>query len=228
MSANDRTGVGPLGPGSIEWGTPPDLYARLHRRYLFDYDPFASHTNAKCDLYSTMEGTCRRCDRGNGSFDPWHTYPAPVSAETPLGSSWERCRGYKQLDALDGLAADWTDRRVFCNPPYATGLIEKCIDKMIAERNRAALIVVLVNAATETGWFQRLNAAAHVEFLPKRVHYIHPPTRCVLRSGELCTHELNAPTKNTPGGQAVALLRAELFDSAEVLAARSQLMLELA
>lgn len=54
MTANDRTGVG---SGSGEWRTPPDLFARLNRRFQFNYDAFASHENALCGSYSTVDGT---------------------------------------------------------------------------------------------------------------------------------------------------------------------------
>lgn len=52
--AQDKTGVG---AGSMEWQTPPELFAWLNRRFQFDYDAFAGHENALCDLYSTVEGT---------------------------------------------------------------------------------------------------------------------------------------------------------------------------
>lgn len=54
MTANDKTGVG---AGSGEWRTPPDLFARLNRRFRFDYDAFASHENTLLPCYSTTEGT---------------------------------------------------------------------------------------------------------------------------------------------------------------------------
>jgi hypothetical protein len=52
--AQDKTGVG---AGSMEWRTPPDLFEWLNRRFQFDYDAFASHENALCDEYSTIDGT---------------------------------------------------------------------------------------------------------------------------------------------------------------------------
>lgn len=69
--ANDRTGVG---SGSAEWGTPPDLFARLNRRFQFTYDAFASHENALCPVYSTVDGTHApgtELDSRDGLTYPW-------------------------------------------------------------------------------------------------------------------------------------------------------------
>lgn len=74
----------------------------------------------------------------------------------------------------DALAQDWSGRRVFANPPYSRGLINLAVDKMIAERNQAEIIVTLIKVDTSTQWWQRLAAHAHIDYLPKRVKYYHP------------------------------------------------------
>lgn len=171
MSANDRTGVG---VGSAEWGTPPDLFATLRRRYAFDYDAFASHGNRLLSRYSTIDGT----------FDAL------------LGAEYGK-PPIKISDAT-GLEYDWTDRRVYMNPPYSRGLIEQCIEKAWSERERASLIVALVPAATETRWFQRwILPYCFVEYLPRRVHYIDPET--------------GIPGGSPPSGSVVAMFRSELM-----------------
>lgn len=172
MSANDKTGVG---AGTVEWQTPPELFARLNRRYQFDYDAFASHKNHLCDEYSTVDGLF---------------WISPDDERYPLIGG-------------DGFVNSWENRRVWVNPPYARGLIEKCATKILEERERAAVIVVLVNAATETAWFRQLAAASFVEYLPQRVAYVHPPFPCK----EGCTHAQGEPTKGSPSGGAVLLLR---------------------
>lgn len=147
MRAHDRTGVG---AGSAEWRTPPDLFARLDRRYQFGYDAFATHENALCDMYSTIEGTFDRQSYTCGEVTSW-----PES----------------------GLTYPWQDLRVFMNPPYSRALIEKCIEKAWNERENAALIVALIPAATETNWFQRyILPYCHIDWLPKRVRCIDPET----------------------------------------------------
>lgn len=165
VSANDRTGVG---NGSSEWQTPPDLFARLHRRYQFDYDAFASHDNALCDVYSTVEGTFQR---------------------TP----GERLQATKD----DGLRADWMDLRVFMNPPYGRDFIGKAVGKAMAERERAAIIVALLPANTDTRWFHQCVAPyADIHFLMRRVRFVNPET------GE--------PGASPPGGSMVVVWRASL------------------
>lgn len=133
--------------------TPDDLYYWLDCRFHFDYDAFASHSNFKtakhCSgmkTYSTIEGTF-------------------VVDVTP--------RAERLVVAEDGLAHDWYGKRVFCNPPYSRGLLSKAIDKMVAERNRAQIIVALVKVDTSTAWWRKLAMYSHVEYLP-RVKYVTP------------------------------------------------------
>ena len=153
LTANDRTGVG---SGSGEWRTPPELFARLNRHFQFDYDAFASHENALCDLYSTIDGTYRAMRASlhmDGSID------------------------HMTRSDEDGLTFPWEGRRVFMNPPYSRGLIEKCVEKAFNERDNAAIIVALLPAATETRWFQRyILPYCHIDWLPKRVRFIDPVT----------------------------------------------------
>lgn len=146
MTANDRTGVG---SGSGEWRTPPDLFARLNRRFQFDYDAFASHENALCDLYSTVDGTYRKLGGGR----------------------------YEQVSDKDGIAFSWENRRTFMNPPYTRGLIEQCVAEAYNERVYAPIIVALIPSATETRWFQRyVLPHCHIDWLPRRVRFIDPVT----------------------------------------------------
>ncbi|MGE0133736.1 MAG: DNA N-6-adenine-methyltransferase [Dehalococcoidia bacterium] len=185
--ANDRTGVG---AGTAEWQTPPDLFARLNRRFQFDYDAFASHENALCDLYSTVDGTYRKLGPG-------------------------RCA---EAGGGDGLEFDWKNLRVFMNPPYSRGVIELCVRKAYLEKERAALIVALIPAATETQWFQRyVLPHCHIDWLPQRVHYVHPPFEC----GPTCQtratpHVLGAPGDGPPGGSVVAVFKSDLMGRGEV------------
>ena len=146
--AQDKTGVG---SGSMEWQTPPELFEWLNRRFEFNYDAFASHENALCDFYSTVDATY---DRDLSVFGE--------------GGRWTE---------EDGLAHSWAGLRVFMNPPYSRGLIEQCIEKAYNERNNAQIIVALIPASTETQWFQKfILPHCHIEFLPRRVRFINPET----------------------------------------------------
>lgn len=40
---------------SNEWYTPQYLFDELNEKYQFTLDPCASHENAKCDKYFTIE-----------------------------------------------------------------------------------------------------------------------------------------------------------------------------
>ena len=184
--AQDKTSVG---AGSMEWQTPPGLFAWLNRQFQFDYDPFASHENALLPLYSTVEGTYERCDN--------------------LGYRNAQGPNHYLRSEASGLEHDWTDLRVFMNPPYSRGLVERCIEKAYNERNNAAIIVALIPASTETHWFQHwILPVCHIEWLPKRVAFIHPPFAC----GPKCQtgtkpHKLGEPGDGPAAGSVVAIFR---------------------
>ncbi len=73
----------------------------------------------------------------------------------------------------DGLSKEWVGR-IFMNPPYASGIIEKFVDKLTASDgvNEA---IVLVNNATETRWFQTLAEKARAVCFPSgRIKFWNP------------------------------------------------------
>ena len=73
---------------------------------------------------------------------------------------------YSEKD--DGLQYDWKGK-VWMNPPYESGLIEKFIDKVV----NCTEAIVLVNNATETKWFQKLaNASKIICFPNSRIKFI--------------------------------------------------------
>lgn len=63
--------------GNTEWGTPPALFERLHRKYCFDYDPASNHDNHLTRMYSTLDGT----------FYSWGR--DPVSNSDGLDFNWD-------------------------------------------------------------------------------------------------------------------------------------------
>lgn len=66
----------------------------------------------------------------------------------------------------DGLAHAWRGS-VFLNPPYARGLIDLFVEKLIDERADYTQAIALVDARTDTGWFQRLGHVATAIAFPK-------------------------------------------------------------
>lgn len=156
MTVHDRTGVG---AGSAEWQTPYDLFVRLNLRFQFDYDAFASHANALCRTYSTVEGTfrkgCRLC----------------LPGDTP-------CSEHEQIDSLDGLRQDWSGRRVFMNPPYSAGLIGRCVAAAARWRNEARVIVAVLPDSRDTRWWDEHVRPYADDYSLGRVRFIHGPENC--------------------------------------------------
>ena len=73
----------------------------------------------------------------------------------------------------DGLLKEWSGR-VWLNPPYSRGLIDRFVIKILTSNLEASL--VLVNSATETGWAQNLmRDATWVFFFNHRIHFLLPP-----------------------------------------------------
>lgn len=69
----------------------------------------------------------------------------------------------------DGLKLDWTDRRVFVNPPWSD--IGPWILKGFS--SRARVVVYVVPARTDTEWFHVLRQhGAEMRLFRKRVHFI--------------------------------------------------------
>lgn len=135
-----------------DFRTPDYLWRWLDWRFDFDFDAAATHQNTKCRMYATQDGTF--------SWDISYRVSL-VREQTP-----EPIRHSNK----DGLTTSWEGRRVFCNPPYSRPLLGQFIDKAIAERDNA-IIVMLVKCDTSTQWWQRLAAHSHIEFL-SRVAYL--------------------------------------------------------
>lgn len=152
-----------VGNGSDEWQTPRDLFERLNDTFRFDYDPFASDANHLTTIYSTIEGSY------------WTT--------------GHRMDG--EAGTQDGLTFPWEGMRVFMNPPYSRGFIEKALRKAADERTRCDLIVALIPANTDTRWWHDIVGpnASHIELLRGRVRFIDPATGC--------------PGGSPPGGSAL-------------------------
>jgi hypothetical protein len=66
----------------------------------------------------------------------------------------------------NGLAQPWRGN-VFLNPPYARGVIDEFVDKLIAERTNYTQAIVLVDNRSDTAWFHQLCGIASAVALPK-------------------------------------------------------------
>lgn len=112
-------------------------------------------------------------------------------ASSPLANRTVRAERFYTVDD-DGLSRPWAGR-VWMNPPYSTGLVERFVLRAVEEFDAGTVTaaVVLTNNATDTRWWQRLAGAAAVVCFPaRRIRFIAP-------AGE----------KNTPlQGQTIAYL----------------------
>ncbi len=78
----------------------------------------------------------------------------------------------------DGLAQPWQGR-VWLNPPFETGAIDRFVVKLIADYQAGAVqqAVILTDAATDTRWFHDLaNTARLVCFTKGRITFTSPLT----------------------------------------------------
>ena len=146
MSANDKTGVG---AGSGEWRTPPELWVRLNRMFAFDYDAFASHENALCKHYSTLEGTFNGSTRDGG--------PSRLSAAT--GLEWVTLGG---------------EGRRFGNPPYSRGFLARATRWFVESRNDFDISVMLLPDARDTVWWRKWVRPYATDYPIGRVRFLRP------------------------------------------------------
>ena len=73
----------------------------------------------------------------------------------------------------DGLKHDWPGN-VWLNPPYARGLIDQFVDKLLEQfaEGETQQAIVLVDSRTDTKWFNKLcSMASAVAFTRGRVHF---------------------------------------------------------
>lgn len=76
----------------------------------------------------------------------------------------------------DGLSKRWSGR-VWMNPPYTAGLVDKFLSKLLShlELSEVTDAIVLVNNATDTKWFQgACGAASCVCFPSGRIKFLDP------------------------------------------------------
>lgn len=88
----------------------------------------------------------------------------------------ERVRATKFFTAQDdALSQEWPVGKIWMNPPYARDLVEPFCTRFLSEIERGSVGMVLVNNATETGWFQAMAAvAAAICFPSGRVRFVSP------------------------------------------------------
>jgi phage N-6-adenine-methyltransferase len=95
----------------------------------------------------------------------------PASSEV-ANATVQATTYYTEMD--NGLAQDWSGR-VWMNPPYASDLIGGFCAKLVRHYRDGEIdqSIVLVNNATETGWFCELISVASAIVFPKgRIRFL--------------------------------------------------------
>jgi len=85
-----------------------------------------------------------------------------------------------------GLNYSWNGR-CFMNPPYSRDLIPKFADKFVRELECGNITegIVLVNSATDTGWFHQLYQSASAMCLTKgRIGFLRPEQSYQVNTGK--------------------------------------------
>jgi len=78
-----------------------------------------------------------------------------------------KCRKF-YTPTEDGLKQDWSNERVFMNPPYGSEL-PRWIKKAFEESKRGSLVVCLVPARVDVNWWHDYATRGEVRFLKGRI-----------------------------------------------------------
>lgn len=122
----------------------------------------------------------------NTGFQEWYTPPEFIESarevmggiDTDPASSDVAQRNVKAKSFFtaedDGLSKGWSGR-VWMNPPYTSGLVDKFLDKLCGHVKDGSVssAIVLVNNATDTKWFQGAAECAGAICFPKgRIRFL--------------------------------------------------------
>jgi hypothetical protein len=139
--------------------TPPCVFDPLNAEFRFTLDAAASHVNAKCDVYCTLEGQFAKMVHADGSRVGWEQLTDEYANR-------------------DGLRCPWHSERVWVNPPFS--LLWPWVEK--AWREPAEVVCMLLpNNRTEQPFWQdmvepfrdRAGSILTTRFVRKRRPFLH-------------------------------------------------------
>lgn len=123
----------------------------------------------------------------NSGNNEWYTPPEYIEAarlvmggidldpaSSDIANRTVKAEKYYTADD-DGLVKEWAGK-VWMNPPYSADLIGRFTEKLASSYSSGdvAEAIVLVNNATETGWFKAMaDVAAAVVFVKGRIKYLN-------------------------------------------------------
>lgn len=108
-----------------------------------------------------------------GYSDKWST---PKEIYDPLNEefkfNYDPCPITWKPGDPDALSIEW-GTRTFCNPPYSR--VSEFVKKASEENKKGKLVVLLINAATDTKWFHDyIYTKAEIRFFKGRIKFINP------------------------------------------------------
>jgi hypothetical protein len=176
-----------VAPRFKNWETPPEFFKKLNKEFGFTLDAAASHENALCPNYYTIDGGYFKTEDGpkiadlnNGLTGSWNS-GTQVYVGPPYDSSIVRWvdkafQFHRHLMEMRAQPVISSGARVFCNPPY-DALISKWVDK--AFQFEAEVAVLLLPPNFDTAWGQKLWAAYNqgsieIRLPPGRLRFWRP------------------------------------------------------
>lgn len=127
--------------------------------------PHVSYNSGNNEWYTPLE-YIEAARKAMGSIDL-----DPASSEK--ANQIVKAKTYYTVET-NGLDKTW-EGNVWLNPPYASDLIGKFVDKLASECDNYSQAIVLVNNATETEWFNKIvNLSSVVCFPRSRVKFYKP------------------------------------------------------
>ncbi len=132
---------------------------------LVEHKPHVSYNSGNNEWYTPAEYIeAARAVMGSIDLDP---------ASSEIANRIVKASAYHTAET-NGLDKAWSGN-IWLNPPYASDLIGRFMEKLASERDTYHQAIVLVNNATETEWFQKLVSKASAAVFPKgRVKFYKP------------------------------------------------------